>query len=932
MLGGLPARRAQTLLFLIEQHSALHASEREVGTMTLLGERSAAARELAFIEAFALGRDAPRTASIREIEAAAGRWAPLVPESAEVRAAALRLLAERHRAQYKRVPGIRDAFGADDERVAEAFQRQTGEPLESIWAARIGTLDQVRWALSAPGRWLERVPPFQAAAALTFLLSMGQTVVVIPIAVATVGPLAAAVCIAVIGLLALAATAAVAEAAARNGEVRFHAAFFGRLVTSALGPGAGAIPSLLGVVSVALPSLAAFVGLALLLNLAVALPAELWALLIGALAVAVPLGKRRTASFGGLMALGLVSMALLAVLSIYALVDAALSGGLSAPGAGPPEDIGLDLALGVIIGVLLGSYAAPVYTVQIGRIVLPRDPGGREYVRGSVAGMAAFVVLTALFSAALLFSVPVGELASEQGSALDTVADEFGSGAVALGVLIGIGLFGLTIYGNAIALFDFVAERLPGQPATRVVLRAGRGRVLLGRPGDQEGTLMALAYSGMTNGRAQLELTQTGGGAARTRALPLPGPGTEEPLEAGAQELSVEVLDADERVLHLGLRTPMNISYDDEREMLSPGVAESLLAGDDDARLAGWLLRQGEADPAAAARRFGWSEEEARRRLRAMADAGRARALENGNYVARMAGRRGRRLDPELWTRPGAVAADRGPDAERGGLLQRAIDSASGRAVISSLPTAALAAGAAALIVAGSASVSGPIRIEGVIVCATISGVLPPMLVLAARRRSDLATARSRLLAGPALMAATAVLAIAVLVLHATILWSDPGERALAAAATAFALASMILAARYGAFNPAAVLDLRQAGESGPLRIHAQEAGRDLELAVGDQVVRGEAEFPLGPGAPPLKIRGHTSTATELRISAQRVDPSGQAAALPIVIELPPEASLQMAAIGGMTKLAVKPGDWTLVVRPEETAESPAASSPLDGL
>ena len=132
---------------------------------------------------------------------------------------------------------------------------------------------------------------------------MGQTVVVIPIAVA-VGPLAAAGSIAVIGLLAVAATAAVAEAAARNGEVRFHAGFFGRLVASTLGPSAGAVPSLLGIASVALPALSAFVGLALLLNLAIPLPAELWVLLLGALAVAVPLATRRTASFGGLMASG----------------------------------------------------------------------------------------------------------------------------------------------------------------------------------------------------------------------------------------------------------------------------------------------------------------------------------------------------------------------------------------------------------------------------------------------------------------------------------------------------------------------------------------------------------------------------------------------------------------------------------------------------
>jgi hypothetical protein len=928
VLGGLPARRARTLLFLIEQQSALHASAREVGTMALLGERSAEARELEWIEAFALGREAPRAPSIREIEAASERWAPLVAESPEVRAAVIRLLLERDRLQYKRVPGIRAALGADDERVRRAFERQTGEPLEGAWASRIGPLDRLRWALSAPARWLERAEPFQASAALTFLLSMGQTVVIVPIAVATVGPAAAAASIFVIGLLAVAATAAVAEAAARNGEIRFRSGFFGRLVSSALGPGAAAVPSFLGIAGVALPTLSAFIGLALLLNLAVPLPTELWVLLLGAAAVAVPLVGRRTASFGGLMAFGLVSIVLLALLSVFAIVDAAISGGLSAPSAGPPNDIGLDLALGVIIGVLLGSYADPVYTVQIARIVLPRDPGGTEYVRGAVAGMAAFVVLTVVFSAAMILTIPVAELADEQGSALDTAADEFGGLAVVLGVLIGIGLFGIRLYGNAIALFDFVAERLPGRPATRVVLQAGRGRVLLGRPGDSGTERIALTYPGTSGGRPQLELTLSGAGSPRTNSVALPAPGTEESLDHVAEELSVEVLQADERVVHLGLRTSMTISYDGEQDLLGPGVAETLLAGDEDARLSAWLLREGGGGPAAAAREFGWSEEEARRRLQALADAGRARALKSGDYVAQMA-RRGRRVDPELWRRLGAPDERPPVETERRGRLQMALSTTAGRAAISSLPTAALAAMAAALIAAGSASVSGPIRIVGVIAFATISGVLPPMLVLAARRRSDVPTASSRVLAGTVLMALMGVVAFAVLALHATVLWSDSGERALAAAATVLAVVSVILAARYGAFKPAAVLELRQGEEADRVRIRAQEAGRDLDLEIGDELVHGRGDFPLGPGDPPLKIRGHTA-ATELRISAQRLDPSGGAAAMPIVIDLPPEASLQMAEIGGMTMVALETGNWTVVVRPEEPAESPAPSSPLD--
>jgi hypothetical protein len=206
------------------------------------------------------------------------------------------------------------------------------------------------------------------------------------------------------------------------------------------------------------------------------------------------------------------------------------------------------------------------------------------------------------------------------------------------------------------------------------------------------------------------------------------------------------------------------------------------------------------------------------------------------------------------------------------------------------------------------------------------------MLVLAARRRSDVATSSSRVLAGTALMALTGLVAIAVLVLHATVLWSDPGERALAAVATVFAVASLILAARHGAFRPAAVLELRQEEDSGRVRIHAQENGRDLELAIGDEVVSGQREFPLGPGAAPLEIRGRTETSAELKISAQRLDPSGGAAALPVLIELSPQASIQMAEVGGMTTFALEPGDWTVTVRPEGAPASQAPSSPLDRL
>jgi hypothetical protein len=89
---------------------------------------------------------------------------------------------------------------------------------------------------------------------------------------------------------------------------------------------------------------------------------------------------------------------------------------------------------------------------------------------------------------------------------------------------------------------------------------------------------------------------------------------------------------------------------------------------------------------------------------------------------------------------------------------------------------------------------------------------------------------------------------------------------------------------------------------------------------------------PGGRGAAPVEIRGRTVAAAELRISAQRLDASGAATPLPIVVELPRAASLHMAEIGGMTTLAVEPGEWVVAVHPEPPAEPAATRSPLDRL
>ena len=95
VLGGLPARQLHTLLFLIESCAARLAARGQEATAELPSEQAAEARELAFLEAFSLGRDPPVPPTIQDLERYAVQWAPLVPDSPCLRANLARLLAEQ---------------------------------------------------------------------------------------------------------------------------------------------------------------------------------------------------------------------------------------------------------------------------------------------------------------------------------------------------------------------------------------------------------------------------------------------------------------------------------------------------------------------------------------------------------------------------------------------------------------------------------------------------------------------------------------------------------------------------------------------------------------------------------------------------------------------------------------------------------------------
>jgi hypothetical protein len=173
VLGGLIARRARTLLYLIESRSARLAAQARQAMTLYRSEQAAAEDELAFITAFTEGRDPPRKPSIQDVEHFAAQWAELVPREARMQAAVAHALGAKYRFTHEAIPEIRSALDLDESPVQDAYLRQYGAPIASIYQRSPTFLEQLRWAWAGLARRLESLPPFWTSFALTLTETVG---------------------------------------------------------------------------------------------------------------------------------------------------------------------------------------------------------------------------------------------------------------------------------------------------------------------------------------------------------------------------------------------------------------------------------------------------------------------------------------------------------------------------------------------------------------------------------------------------------------------------------------------------------------------------------------------------------------------------------------------------------------------------------------
>ena len=626
LLSGLPAKRASTVLFAIESRTAHLAAQSKQAMERFLTEEAAEERELAFLEALALGREPPLRPTIQDLERYASQWAPLVPENPRVQAAVAHLMGQKYEFTYQAVPGIRAALGLDEEAVQQAYQRLYSQPLETIFAPRIAPADRLRWAWAGLGGWLESLPPFWTAFALTLTETVGAGILALPIALASVGPLAGVVILVLMGLANVLTIAYMSEAVARSGTIRYGSAFIGRVVTDYLGR-AGSLILSLGLTTICFLFLwVYYIGFSTTLADATRMPAPVWVGLLFLIGLYFVRHESLNATIASALLVGAINISLILLLSLLAFTHLRPANLLyvNVPflGGHPFEPSILQL----IFGVILAAYFGHLSLSNCARVVLHRDPSARSLIWGTVAAQAVAMVIYCIWVLAVNGAIAPQALAGQSGTALVPLAEDIGPIVHVLGSVFVVLGMGMASVHFSLGLSNLVREWLPTKPRPVVILPRRRGRLLLrsnrrGMASADGGLRLGLTYLGLeassehsrgelsrraspehSRGDGQprfrldvqvddathhLEVAVTGSWEATALFDRLPA------LRQHDVRLALEILDASQEYVRLRVSSPLRLTYEGEWYIASLSMADVFVLPRSQRQILTWMTREG---------------------------------------------------------------------------------------------------------------------------------------------------------------------------------------------------------------------------------------------------------------------------------------------------------------------------------------------------
>jgi amino acid permease len=906
ILAGLSARRARMLLFLIESRTA-HLTARSRRAMERFpAEGVARDRDMAFLEAFSLGQDPPLRPTIRDLERHADRWADLVPERPQARAALAHSLGEKYAFTGKSTPNIRTVLGLDEPEVQEAYQNLYGQPLATIYAMRVTLADRVRWLGSALAGLLESLPPFWTAYALTLTETVGAGILALPIATAGVGPLPGVALLIVFGLVNILTVAYMAESVSRSGAIRYGNAFIGRVVRDYLG-NAGSVILSLGIFAICFLVLwAYYMGFSSTMEDATTIPAEIWVAVLFLVGLYYVRRDSLNATVASALLVGMTNIALILVLSVLALtrlqpdnltfVNVPFVGG-------QPFDASI---VSLVFGVVVAAYFGHLSVSNCARVVIRRDPSGRSLLWGCMAAQVTTMIIYSIWVIAVCGAVDADTLAAETGTALIPLSRQAGGAVRVLGSVFVILAMGMASIHFSLGLSNLTREWLPKRSRPTITLPRRRGRVLLrGRRRAPDDVQIAITYLGLQSGEPHLRLDVQKGGhthrwdiaaGARWESDRLPI------LARSGVRLVLEMVQASADSLSLRIETTLRVSYEGEWDTVGLSMADVPELEPAQRAVVTWLMRRQEACTSDMAAHLGIDEEDARDLVALMMDEGLLVEKERDGellYCVLLSSGTRRTVPEHIWRDlelPELPAAGEASSAAGSGatsVFRRVLDSAlgkRGRSILSLVPIVLVLGLTEWLLVTGKGSFSGVLSFLGVIVISLLSGIYPVLLLVSSRQKGEFVPGVVyRFLGHPVLLIAIYGLSLASLFLHGLVIWEEPLQRAGALFVGVAMVGVTVWMQRKGAFAPRMTIILREdaqdpersgfavtaGGQPVPasVRLEYAEDAREIQASAGDVPAFGSlrrAVFHLPAGL-----------ARELKVWVHRVTDAGDSEGLP---------------------------------------------------
>jgi amino acid permease len=961
-LAGLPARRASTLLFLIESRTA-HLVARSRRAMELfLSEDAARERDLAYFEAFSLARQPPLKPPIQDLERYALQWADLVPASPRLRAAIAHTLGTKYVLTCKQVPGLQEVLGLHTEPVQQAYQRLYRQPLDNLYTARPTLGSQLRWAFATLSNRLESLSSFWTAYALTLTETVGAGILALPIALAELGPLAGVVLLVIFGLFNVLTVAFMAEAVSRSGTIRYGSGFIGRAVEDYLG-GAGSLVLSVGLMIICfVMTLAYYIGFASTMADATAIPVEMWVALLFLVGLYFLRRESLDATAASALLVGAVNIGLILILSILSLAHLSVQNllYLNLPFVnGRPFDASI---LQLIFGVVFTAYFGHLSVSNCGRVVLRRDASGRSLIWGTVAAQGTAILLYSLWVVAVNGAIEPASLAGLSGTALAPLADRLGPIVYVLGsifVLLGMGMASIHM---SLGLFNLVRERIPLRHQPVVSLARRRGRLILyskKRAEAESGPRLGLTYLGLVACSGQpprpqfrLDLQVSD----RTHRLDLSFAERwdtgELPERLGGQPrpdipLSREVVDVEPETVSLRVSSLLKLVYEGEWDTCGLGAADLLTLPDSWRSLVTWIMRQGEVSLADVAARLQKDRDEVQAVLDALADEGfvqESQGNRESRYRVRLAPKAKSQLSEEAWQTLGyeTPAGPAGPPQPTGvrAYVSRMGDtllSEWGRFLVSVSPVVLVFLLVEWLFLTGAESFAKPISFLGVIVVSLLTGIFPVLLLISSRRKGELVPGVVyRILGNPLLLGAIYLISLSGLFLHGLVIWEGPVERGGALFVGVFMVVLTVALLRRGAFAPRAVVQLvADQSQGGEATFSVIAGGQPAEAKVQLTYPGAERHIHAASGQVPdfdslraATARLPVSKSHDLKVWALRLTLDGDSEALPAIAEVqcgPDVSQLNLKLSGGhaVHSLGTEPCQVRILLPESSAREEP---------